>query len=350
MAATSPLPADSALLPITPTSIAYFRPKKRIFSHSDLAHFPSTPAYELLTSFLAHLSASVTPLSPHTGHLRPPSDFYTNNPKLFITEPAEKIINLISDLSALTEQAPPIVGPRRFGNPAFRSWHTLASKHILEKLKNYVPQSCEPALVELEHYLIASLGSAQRLDYGTGHELDFTAFLAGLWKLGVLGSGDEMAIVLKIYDAYFELVRKLVLTYNLEPAGSHGVWGLDDHAFLPYIFGSAQLTTYLPSLTPPEAKGDYAILNELPKPKDVVSKEISTNWTDKNLYFGAINFIHRVKSGPFWEHSPILFDISGVQKGWGKVNEGLRKMYEKEVLGKFPVVQHFWFGGLFEWN
>ena len=30
-----------------------------------------------------------------------------------------------------------------------------------------------------------------------------------------------------------------------------------------------------------------------------------------------------------------------------KANAGLVTMYEKEVLGKFPVVQHFRFGSLF---
>jgi serine/threonine-protein phosphatase 2A activator len=46
-----------------------------------------------------------------------------------------------------------------------------------------------------------------------------------------------------------------------------------------------------------------------------------------------------MKSGPFFEHSPMLYDISGVPS-WAKVNSGLLKMYLNEVLRKFPVVQH----------
>ena len=85
-----------------------------------------------------------------------------------------------------------------------------------------------------------------------------------------------------------------------------------------------------------------------------------------NMYFSAIGFIYDVKKGPFWEHSPTLYDISGIRAGWGKVNkvlsikfsksldthsvQGMVKMYNAEVLSKLPVVQHFPFGSLFSWD
>lgn len=162
-------------------------------------------------------------------------------------------------------------------------------------------------------------------------------------------------------------MRRLIKTYTLEPAGSHGVWGLDDHSFVPYIFGSAQ---YAPAIygtgeIPLEGSREGS-----PNTADVVKAVTVERERKKNMYFGAIGFIYDVKKGPFWEHSPILFDISGVPAGWAKINkvgtrlcchlflgiitdsscQGMIKMYSAEVLSKFPVVQHFRFGSLFSWD
>jgi serine/threonine-protein phosphatase 2A activator len=148
--------------------------------------------------------------------------------------------------------------------------------------------------------------------------------------------------------SYIELIRKLILTYTLEPAGSHGVWGLDDHSFAPYIFGSAQLG---PPIASPNAPTPLqGSLDSAPAPDTITSKPTVTEHKSSNMYFSAIQFIFDVKKGPFWEHSPILFNISGIKDGWGKINKGMLKMYDAEVLGKFPVVQHFPFGQFFKWE
>jgi serine/threonine-protein phosphatase 2A activator len=143
------------------------------------------------------------------------------------------------------------------------------------------------------------------------------------------------------------VVRKLILTYTLEPAGSHGVWGLDDHSFIPYIFGSAQLTR---PINPDEPTPTEGSVRGAPRPGDVVKPTSVEDHRHTNMYFSAIGFINDVKKGPFWEHSPILFDISGIRDGWGKINKGMVKMFNAEVLSKFPVVQHFPFGSLFSWE
>lgn len=143
------------------------------------------------------------------------------------------------------------------------------------------------------------------------------------------------------------LVRKLITTYTLEPAGSHGVWGLDDHSFVPYIFGSAQLTRPIDDNDPMPLEGS---VRGAPKTADVTKPLVVEDNRQTNMYFSAIGFINDIKKGPFWEHSPMLFDISGVKDGWGKINKGMIKMYNAEVLSKFPVVQHFPFGSLFSWE
>jgi serine/threonine-protein phosphatase 2A activator len=115
----------------------------------------------------------------------------------------------------------------------------------------------------------------------------------------------------------------------LEPAGSHGVWGLDDYHFLPFLFGAAELSGHH-EYTPASIHDQNALLNE----------------SERYLYFHCIKYITDVKSaGHFGEHSPMLNDISAVPN-WDKVASGMIKMYQAEVLHKLPVIRHFFFGSI----
>ena len=134
---------------------------------------------------------------------------------------------------------------------------------------------------------------------------------------GKLDTGTSLMVCFCL-ARYLELIRRLIKTYTLEPAGSHGVWGLDDHSFVPYIFGSAQLS---PAISESDHTPIEGSLLGAPGPPDVAKANIVEKERGCNMYFSAIGFIYDVKKGPFWEHSPILFDISGVPGGWGKINK-----------------------------
>ncbi|KAL3872470.1 hypothetical protein ACJMK2_040394 [Sinanodonta woodiana] len=184
------------------------------------------------------------------------------------------------------------------------------------------------AIPEISVYLVEGFGNDTRIDYGTGHELSFAAFLCCLYKIGVFKEEDAQAVLLKIFERYLQVMRKLQLTYRMEPAGSHGVWSLDDHHFLPFIWGSSQLIDH------------HRI-----QPKSFVRPDIFEHFATDYMFLGCIKFINSVKTGPFAEHSNQLWNVSGVSD-WGKVNTGLIKMYQAEVLAKYPVIQHFVFGSL----
>lgn len=338
---------------------AFCTPIKRIHESGDVPTFLTSLAYRDIGVFIMQLNHAVCPRhrkdSPAAQTFVIPS---ASSKDSELSAPVAALQDLLAAIRDLMDEAPPAPGPRRFGNLSSRTWHALLGDRADGMLGQGVLGATiaaaggDAARAEIKSYLLGGFGSAQRLDYGTGHELSFLAFLGCLWKLGYFQTEKpevevEREIVFSVIEPYLALVRKLITTYTLEPAGSHGVWGLDDHSFVPYIFGSAQLTRPIDDNDPMPLDGS---VRGAPKTGDITRALVVEDNRQRNLYFSAIGFINDIKTGPFWEHSPMLFDISGVKDGWGKINKGMIKMYNAEVLSKFPVVQHFPFGSLFSWE
>ncbi|KAH0555752.1 Serine/threonine-protein phosphatase 2A activator 1 [Trichoglossum hirsutum] len=307
-------------------------PVKKINDGADISSFLSSKAYVQIMTFLLQLNASLYPriIRSKDSSEEKIQAWELESPDVEFSEPVIRLRELLKKLEAIIDEAPPDPGPRRFGNMSFRKWFKIVEARLPDLLLECLPEvltfkRAEPQTIqaadELRAYLTGGFGSPQRLDYGTGHELSFLAFLACIWMLGGFTQSEpgaeERGIVFGVIEPYLNLVRRLIKTYTLEPAGSHGVWGLDDHSFLPYIFGSAQLCP-ISSLEQPSPEGS---LFGAPDPGSVAKDTVVQRERKRNMYYSAIGFIYDVKKGPFWEHSPYLFDISGVRGGWAKINK-----------------------------
>ena len=313
----------------------FIKPVKKINEGHDVPSFLTCKAYGDVLIFLLQLNRAMFPSYVQKSESDQKKEVHTwdlGSTEVVFSETVSRLRSLLEALNRIIDDVPPDTGPRRFGNASFRKWYQIVDEQSTNLLSQYLPNSVlehasqgssdASPLDEISSYFLGSFGSAQRLDYGSGHELSFLAFLGCIWKLGGFNTSDsgneERGIVLGIIDPYLNLIRRLIKTYTLEPAGSHGVWGLDDHSFIPYILGSAQ---YGPPISPEDQTPTEGSRESAPKPADVTKKLAVDRERNTNLYFGAIGFIYDVKKGPFWEHSPMLYDISGVQAGWGKINK-----------------------------
>ncbi|KAK3942195.1 hypothetical protein QBC46DRAFT_82781 [Diplogelasinospora grovesii] len=312
-----PVPETPALPPRPDTaSLAFKVPSRRILSPKDHALFLASSTHQLILAFVFGLAESVvdTPISAVKD-----TD---------LSEPVKTILKILDDAEVLCKDSPPDdQGGSRFGNKTFRTF--------LDKVKQRSPKwhsslgLPESATPEVSIYLNQSFGNRTRIDYGSGHELNFLMWLLCLYQLSILDKSDFRALVLRVFVRYLDVMRLVQSTYYLEPAGSHGVWGLDDYQFLPFLFGASQLLHH-PFITP------RAIHQEL------TLEEFGHDY----MYLGQVAFVNSTKTvkGLRW-HSPMLDDISSA-RNWGKIEGGMRRTFVADVLSKLPVMQHFLFGSL----
>lgn len=291
----------------------YFKPLRKVKAPTDVQLWLKSKAYSDILGFITALNSSVKGKSYK-----------------FSYEVCERMQTVAAIFQFIKEDMDiiPLEKDQRFGNKAFR----VLGEKIMEKsenwIKNLLPEEMQGAVIELKSYFDESFGSFIRVDYGTGHEINFIAFCCCLYKIGYFSPNEYVSTIFFLFREYLNLMRKIQRWYNLEPAGSHGVWGLDDYQFLPFIFGSSQFVS-----------------NPIISPNEFVEPVMVAKHHEDYMFLECIKFINEVKTGPFAEHSNQLWSISGVAT-WTKVNSGLIKMYKAEVLAKFPVIQHFVFGSM----
>ncbi|KAI1128405.1 Phosphotyrosyl phosphatase activator [Nemania abortiva] len=314
----TPLP-DTPSLPSPPdtSTLSFQIPSRRILSTKDHELFLSSPSYNLIIAFIFGLSDAV---------IDTPSSAVKDEE---CSTTIKTIIGILDEAEALVQATPPDeAGGSRFGNKVFRDF--------LDKVKaasrawhQRLGLDSEAAITEVETYLNQSFGNRTRIDYGSGHELNFMIWILCLYQLRIVDKSDFKPLILRVFVRYLTLMRTIQSTYYLEPAGSHGVWGLDDYQFLPFLFGASQLLHH-PFITP------LAIHQQL------TIEEFGHDF----MYLGQVDFVNSTKTvkGLRW-HSPMLDDISSA-KSWTKIEGGMKRMFIAEVLRKLPVMQHFLFGSL----
>ncbi|CEH11736.1 Phosphotyrosyl phosphatase activator [Ceraceosorus bombacis] len=290
-------------------------PKKRIINPRQLDRWRESGSIKQLGAWIAVCNEAV--VGRKLGQ------------EVHLSPATQAILGILDSIQALVVETPADKSSSsRFGNAAFRDLYAKITDSSAS-LHESIPGLKQEAIKEIKVYFDESWGNARRIDYGSGMELNFACWLYCLTKLSVFDlEKDAPAIVLKVFWRYIGVMRFIQSTYWLEPAGSHGVWGLDDYHFLPFLWGSAQLR-------------DHKHL----RPKAIHDAEIVEEFSAHYMYLACIRFINSIKTASLRWHSPMLDDISGVRT-WYKVNSGMQKMYLAEVLLKLPIAQHIFFGSL----
>lgn len=352
-------------------------PQRFIFNDNDFSMFLKSSAKEELLRFTMGLGKSCS--SSETSYV-----FDHTNPLQGLSPSLASLHGSLRSMLTWVDDFPPVdQSMARFGNPAFKKWHRRLTQRSVSIVYNIVKLCHRDSVVEtvqnesiyddttlataseegyraaketksidsiennedrelvqeLTSYLHPAFGHEIRLDYGTGHECSFQVFFMCMCKIGCFGGSKERppsmtrlkAATLSIWTAFLAVTRQLQVDYMLEPAGSHGVWGLDDYYCLPFYFGSCQMESDADEYTPKSIHDDGALTKD----------------GNNLMYLGCIRFIKSIKKGvPFFESSPMLNDISNLPN-WSKVSSGLLKLFEGEVLNKRQVVQHLVFGNTF---
>mgnify|MGYP002627246664 FL=1 len=285
-----------------------------------MSRFTKSPAFHDIVNFLYDIQHKIR------GMKKSEVQSTTSN------ECLKEFDNLYNKLEELYKKHPPKEGNEKHKDPVFKRYYSDLNSNFENIMKETILKSDKipkNLILEIKPYFMDSFGNPHRMDYGTGHELNYLCFLYVLYKAGLYTEDDFPFLSLNIFFKYVVFMRKLQTNYVLEPAGARGVWGLDEYQFVPFIFGASQL-----------------IDNKEIGPKGILDDNILKTFKDEYIYLDCVDYIKSVKIGAsFGQYAPILESITNA-KNWEKIAKGLVRMYQDDVLGKIVIIQHFYFGSV----
>lgn len=238
-------------------------------------------------------------------------------------------------IEEMIKEVPLEEGNQRYGNKGFINFVERLSIEGERMLKESFRTVTQKDSSILQMYLVESFGNRSRIDYGTGHELNFFCFLIVLLMKDLVSIDSALVIL----EHYFSIVRLLILKYKLEPAGSHGMGGLDDYQLLPFLFGSSQFCNI-----------DGFVFSNIFSEKEkgmCCSKAVRFIHIDKTFPPSRYSYKERIEKyknieiseEPFAHHSITIYSLRSVPIA--KINKGMIKMYNEMVLSTHAVIQHF---------
>jgi len=235
----------------------YIAPTKQVKNMEDLKKWEKSEAYQEYLGFIQMIGEAI-------------SGKRICDEIIEKSEPITKTLEMLDTFGQWTDEIKQKqqnweTKQQRFGNQAFRTWHGRLRDESEKLLKTIIKKDTETNTIvnEVQVYLEDSFGNPTRIYYGTGHEMAFVMFLACLFQTGVYDlKRDSCAVGLIVFGKYMNLVRKLQMTYRMEPAGSQGVWSLDDYQFVSFIWGAAQFTSGNSPVSP-KSISDYEKAEQL---------------------------------------------------------------------------------------
>lgn len=144
------------------SSITFVTPSKQLVSVNDLALYRASPTHHLIVAFVTDLRNSVLNLP--------------NSHPCEISPLVQKLLAILEEVQKLVDEHPAEEAAGRFGNKAFVGFYDAVSEKAAGWHKE-LGLSGDAMVDEVKQYFVESFGNRTRIDYGSGHELNFISWL-----------------------------------------------------------------------------------------------------------------------------------------------------------------------------